>query len=184
MSRRTYDPDSLEEEIAIMEERELEDEHVFELASLETRIEEMSLQPLEVLGEEASVAEAIARMLERHVGAVGVLRAGEMVGIFTERDVVSRVAAHGRDPAATSLRDVMTARPEQLRVDDTLACVAFEMLVQGFCHVPVGGLDGSVRHLVSLRDVVSFLLRPVERRISTTPPSPFHGEVRLDVEYG
>lgn len=182
MSRRPYDPDSLEEELAIMEERELEG--AFELASLETRVEEMLVNPLIVLGTRQTVAAAIDAMLANHVGAIGVVAGGEVVGIFTERDVVSKIAARGLDARDVTLEQVMTPRPESVRVDDTLASVAYEMLVQGFCHVPICDVEGNVRHLVSLRDVVRFLLKPVERRISTSPPFPYHGEVRLDVEYG
>lgn len=184
MTRRPYDPDSLEEEVAIMEERASEEGCSFELASLETPVEEMLLNPLVVLGARESVAAAIDAMLLHHVGAIGVASEGDIVGIFTERDVLARVAAKGLDARTVTLDQVMTPRPEWVRVDDTLASVAYEMLVQGFCHVPICDLDGRVRHLVSLRDVVRFLMRPVERRISTNPPFPYHGPVQLDVGYG
>lgn len=184
MTRRSYEPDSLEEELAIMEEREEEDARVFELASLDTRIEELPLRPLLRLDGRATIAEAAAAMIEAHVGAIGVTAEDSVVGIFTERDLLVRVVAGGRDPRTTCLFEVMTPSPECLRTDDTLAFVAHEMLIEGFCHVPIGDVGGEVCHLVSLRDVVSYLLRPVEARISTTPPMPYHGELRMDVEYG
>jgi CBS domain-containing protein len=186
MARRTYEPDSLEEAFAIMDERAEEDRRVIELAPLDTRIDEMPLRALRTLRVDRSVADAIDEMVTHRVGAVGVMgaKSDELVGLFTERDVVVRVAAARRDPWSTRLGDVMTARPDSLRVDDTLADVAYELQVQGFCHVPIADADGSVRHLVSMRDVLSFLLRPVEARISTMPPAPYHGEVHLDVEYG
>lgn len=167
-----------------MEEREREDETPFELAPLDTRVEHMLVHPLVLLGAGELASEAIDAMLAHHVGAVGVVAGGELVGIFTERDVLARIAAKGIDPRTITLQHVMTPRPESVRMDDTLGAVAYEMLVQGFCHVPVSDLEGNVRNIVSLRDLVRFLMSPVERRISTNPPFPYHGEVRLDIEYG
>ena len=169
-----------------MDECVEEDACVFELAPLETRIDEMPLHPFRTFSRDACVSEAIDEMVNARVGAVGITSAvgDALIGLFTERDVVVRVAAKGLDPRSTPLGDVMTPRPDSLRVDDTLAYVAYEMHVRGFCHVPIEDESGHVRHLVSLRDVVAYLLRPVERRISTMPPAPYHGEVRLDVEYG
>jgi CBS domain-containing protein len=186
MARRTYDPDSLEEAFAIMDECADEDRRVFELASLDPRIEEMPLRTLRTLRAESRVSEAIDEMVVHRVGAVGVVSEsdGQLIGLFTERDVVVRVAAKGLDPKHTRLSDVMTAQPDSLRVDDTLASLAYEMQVHGFCNVPIVDEQGETRHLVSLRDVLAFLLRPVEARISTMPPAPYHGEVHLDVEYG
>ena len=56
----------------------------------------------------ASVLEAAHVMSDRGLGAVLVLEEGRLVGIFTERDVLRRVVADGRDPAATPLGTVMT----------------------------------------------------------------------------
>ena len=58
---------------------------------------------------EASVADAIGMMLNRHVGAVGVIDLdGRVPGIFTERDVLMKMCLSGRDPAHTPVRELMT----------------------------------------------------------------------------
>jgi len=57
---------------------------------------------------DATVLEAVRRMTERRIGAVPVVDSGRVVGIFSERDVMSRVVAAGRDPSATPVGDVMT----------------------------------------------------------------------------
>jgi CBS domain-containing protein len=71
---------------------------------------------------DASVLDAARLMNDRHIGALVVLRGEKVVGIFTERDVLDRVVARRRDPAATPVNEVMsspvaccspeTARPE------------------------------------------------------------------------
>jgi len=61
---------------------------------------------------ESTVAEAIRLMLARRVGAVVVVDANRVVGIFTERDVLKKLALSGRDPEKVSLRELMTTPVE------------------------------------------------------------------------
>src|SRR5438552_3238004 len=65
--------------------------------------------------ESTTVAEAARLMNEARVGAILVLRKDRLVGIFTERDALTRVLAVGRDPVHTKLSQVMTARPDSMR---------------------------------------------------------------------
>ncbi|WP_084442496.1 CBS domain-containing protein [Termitidicoccus mucosus] len=58
-----------------------------------------------------TVAEAVHVMNQHHVGCVVVMDAGRMTGIFTERDVMSRVVSCGRTPSMTSISDAMTRNP-------------------------------------------------------------------------
>lgn len=53
--------------------------------------------------------DAARLMSERHIGALVVTRAGKVIGIFTERDILNRVVGQQRDPAQTAVRDVMTS---------------------------------------------------------------------------
>ena len=61
------------------------------------------------VGPEESVRRAVQIMNDNHIGALLVLSGGAPTGIFTERDVLSRVVAEGRDPAETRVEEVMTA---------------------------------------------------------------------------
>lgn len=58
---------------------------------------------------EDSVLDAAKLMNEHHIGAVVVSTDSKVVGIFTERDILNRVVAAGRDPATTLVKDVMTS---------------------------------------------------------------------------
>ena len=58
------------------------------------------------LAPSASVREAAQLMSENHIGAMLVMDEGRLAGIFTERDVLNRVLAVGRDPYATPLSEV------------------------------------------------------------------------------
>jgi CBS domain-containing protein len=65
-------------------------------------------QHLAVVGPASSVFEAARLMTERGIGAVPVVDGDRLAGIFTERDLMTRVVAAGLDPSTTSVRDVMS----------------------------------------------------------------------------
>ena len=86
---------------------------------------------------DATVSEAAKLMAKKNVGAILVVDNEHLVGIFTERDAVFRVIAHGRDAQATPLRAVMTANPESLDPSRSYGHALLLMQEHGFRHVPV-----------------------------------------------
>jgi CBS domain-containing protein len=58
-----------------------------------------------------TVAEAVCEMSSRNIGSVVVLENGRLIGLLTERDVLNRVVAAGRQPDLTCVADVMTRHP-------------------------------------------------------------------------
>ena len=86
---------------------------------------------------QTTVSAAAALMKEGNVGAVLVVEDGALVGIFTERDAVCRVLAAGRDPATTTLGEVMTPDPKTVEPRETFGYALLLMHENGFRHVPV-----------------------------------------------
>jgi CBS domain-containing protein len=100
-----------------------------------------------------TVLEAARFMSEHNIGAVPVLADGELIGMFTERDLMRRVVAAGRSPAVTPVRDVMTARPRTVSIDESIEECLFLMREHGFRHLPV--CEGkNLKGLLSLRDLL------------------------------
>ncbi|MCP5066678.1 MAG: CBS domain-containing protein [bacterium] len=122
-----------------------------------------------VLGPANSVTDAIRAMKGEHRGVVLVTEDGtpasSVVGIFTERDVLFRVVDGGRNPATLALNEVMTPDPECLGEDQTIADALNQMSVGGFRHVPVVNGNGCPVFVVSVRDVVQFLVDAFPRQI-------------------
>jgi CBS domain-containing protein len=88
-------------------------------------------------GPEATVRDAARSMGEANVGAILVVEAGRLVGIFTERDALVRVIACGRDPALVRLREVMTADPTTVDPNESFGYALLLMYEHGFRHLPV-----------------------------------------------
>lgn len=101
---------------------------------------------------EATVQQACQEMRDRRIGAIVVTdSAGGVVGIFTGRDAICRMLAEGRDPARTSLGEVMSANPDTLQVDHRAIEALRLMQDGGFRHVPVVD-GGKLAGIVSLGD--------------------------------
>jgi CBS domain-containing protein len=110
-----------------------------------------------------TVLEAARFMMEHNIGAVPVLRDGELVGIFSERDIMNRVVAAGRQPAHTAVSEVMTPNPRAVNLDETIEECLFIMEEFGFRHLPI--VEGKqLKGLVSLRDVVMRHASELERQ--------------------
>jgi CBS domain-containing protein len=110
-----------------------------------------------------TVLEAARYMMEHNVGAVPVLRNGELVGILSERDIMNRVVAVGRTPGTTAVSEVMTANPRAVAADESIEECLFVMREFGFRHLPI--VDGKdLKGLVSLRDVLMHHAAELERQ--------------------
>lgn len=107
---------------------------------------------------DASVQDAIDRMVESHRAAVVVVDTdGRLTGIFTERDVLIRVLGQGRDPRETRVGEVMTPDPEALSPQDRICYAVNRMSTAGHRTIPL--VDGERRPIgiVTVNDIVKWL---------------------------
>ncbi|ATE59562.1 CBS domain-containing protein [Thauera sinica] len=113
---------------------------------------------------ELSVRQASQRMAAERVGSVMIVSGDKLIGIFTERDALTRVLAAGRDPETTRLADVMTANPQTVAPDRPLGHAMHLMTEGGFRHVPVV-VDGRPIGMVSARDALGSELIAFENEL-------------------
>jgi CBS domain-containing protein len=100
-----------------------------------------------------TVLEVARFMVEHNIGAVPVLRNGALVGIFSERDIMSRVVAGARSPGITKVSEVMTSNPRVVGSEESVENCLFMMREYGFRHLPI--CDGKIlKGVVSLRDIL------------------------------
>jgi CBS domain-containing protein len=100
-----------------------------------------------------TVIEVARLMVDHNIGAVPVLKDGELIGIFSERDLMNRVVVDGKDPARTPVSEVMTEDPLTVNPDDSLETCMTLMRRHGFRHLPVSS-GRELRGVVSLRDIL------------------------------
>jgi len=104
---------------------------------------------------EATAEQAIRTMLDRHVGAVSVLDEGQRVaGIFTERDVLRRLALGEHDPRKISVREVMTTPVEMATRATTASQALATMVERHYRHLPIVDDDGRLLGMLSIRNLL------------------------------
>jgi CBS domain-containing protein len=119
---------------------------------------------VETISPEAMVLGAVQRMNERKIGALLITDRDRPVGIFTERDVLVRVVAAGLDPGTTPVNEVMTRSPIVIRSDVTVSQAMLVITERRCRHLPVID-DGELRGLISIGDLMSWLVRYQQRTI-------------------
>jgi len=119
----------------------------------------------------STIAEAIRRMQEHHIGCVLVIEGERLVGIFTERDVLRHLVGDEIDPAKTLVDELMTPNPETLAPDAAIAFALNKMSLGGFRHVPL--VDESHRPvgIVSVKDIVEYMV-DFFPEVLNVPPEP------------
>ena len=109
------------------------------------------------VGPNVLVSDVLRRLnTDGHYCAIVVERDGSVVGIFTERDVLFRIADHYDKRVAAPVREYMTPRPETLRASDPIAFGLNRMMVGGYRHIPIEE-NGRLVGLVSVRHVLTYL---------------------------
>jgi CBS domain-containing protein len=117
---------------------------------------------------EASVAEAVRRMLDLHVGAVAIVDSDRRVaGIFSERDVLRKQALSGREPERTPVRELMTT-PVELATSETGPGEALATMVERhFRHLPIVDNDGKLLGMLSIRNVLEWRIAGLSRELDS-----------------
>jgi len=117
---------------------------------------------------QASTAEAIRTMLERRVGAVAVIDPERYVaGIFTERDVLRKLALSGRDPETTPVRELMTT-PVDLATPATGPAEALVTMVERhYRHLPVVDNEGKLMGMLSIRNVLQWRIDALSQELDS-----------------
>jgi len=117
------------------------------------------------LGPNASVWEAACVMTRANCGSVLVMDLpGTLLGIVTERDLMTRVLAKAIDPAKTRLCDVMTPNPLCVPPETLVSDAVVIMIERGFRHLPIVG-SGKILGVFSVRDA---LPREIGNAVSMT----------------
>ncbi len=126
----------------------------------------MKTEMVTARGEE-TVAHAAWSMTRNGVGALLILEGEELAGLLSERDVVERVVAEGRDPMTTKVADVATSDVVTVEVDTHVRDCARLLRDAGIRHLPV--LDeGRPVGILSSRDFLAYVVEGLEQLVDRT----------------
>jgi CBS domain-containing protein len=118
-----------------------------------------------------TVADAVAAMREQNVGCLLITDAGRVVGLFTERDLLTRVLSPGR-PLDTPIRLCMTPNPVTVSPKDSVRTAVRRMQKGGYRHLPVVDEEGRPVGILSARRVVHYLVEHFPALVFNLPPQP------------
>ena len=148
--------DFLDEEEQIA--REQDENELFDGHALRRKLRDLpDLQPVVKIGPTATIRDAIHAMVRDGIGIVVVVEDSRLVGVFSERDVLRKVAGSGLDIDATEVGELMTANPATLNFDAELVYALHKMEVGGYRHIPLMENDEPVA-VVSMRDILGFIV--------------------------
>ena len=120
-----------------------------------TIFQSMSQKQVIRLGPRANVWEAACIMTRANCGSVLVMEPPDkLLGIVTERDLMTRVLAKALEPKGTQLADVMTPNPICVRPELPVTDAVVMMIERGFRHLPIMGANGKVLGVFSVRDAL------------------------------
>jgi CBS domain-containing protein len=135
------------------------------METIEFVLESKGSTTVHVVVPETTVLEAVDTMCAAHVGALLVVRGDTLVGIFSERDLMTRVVLDQRDPASTHIGEVMTPGAVSVTLDTSAHDAMSLMTSRRVRHLPV--TDGRrIAGVVSMGDLVRWAVADRDRLIS------------------
>lgn len=160
--------DFLDDEQRVADERD--NEGLFESYALRSPLKTLpELQPVVGVEPQTSVRKAIQEMIDRRVGCVLVIENDKLAGVFSERDVLTKAVSNNIDLDSTAVSELMTADPETLSQDHELAFALRKMAVGGYRHVPLLNENGRPVAVVSMRDIVDFIVSLYQKQVLNLP---------------
>lgn len=126
------------------------------------------------------VSAAVAVMRRERIGCLLVVEGEELVGIFTERDLLKKILACG-EPLTTPLSAVMTARPVSVNVLDSIRTAVERMQTGGYRHVPVVDEGNRPVGVLSAKRIIRYLAEHFPTTVYNQPPDPHRVP---ETEYG
>jgi len=133
------------------------------------RIRQLDLAPFLAVDVGSSLLETLQAMRSSGSGAALVVENERLAGIFTERDLISRVAAASVDDTRP-IRDFMTPNPAVLSPEDSVFDAIHLMDEQGYRNIPLVEGDGRLAGSLPVAKVVEFLAESLPQEVLALPP--------------
>jgi CBS domain-containing protein len=129
---------------------------MFDVSLITETLSSLHPRPPIIVPPDITVADAVRQLCDRQVGCVLIGEHDSIVGIFSERDAMLRVADRYDTASSAPLAEFMTPLPEMMDIDTPIALALNLMATREFRHIPVTR-NGRLIGMVSVRDLLDFL---------------------------
>ena len=131
------------------------------------------MRPIVTIDISCSTNEAIDLLLAHKIGAAPVVENDTLRGIFSERDVLNKILnKQVGDLDVIGVKEFMIADPQTAQPEDSLNTAILYMARGGYRHVPIVDTENRPVGMVSIRDVISYLVEEFPQEVLTLPPKP------------
>ncbi len=163
-------------DLAIDEELEQMDQEdalrAWDAREIQVSLKEL-MRPIVTIDINCSVNEAIDLLLTNNIGAAPVVEDGYLRGIFSERDVLNRILnKQVGDLDNVSVKQFMILEPQTANPEDSLSTAVLYMARGHYRHVPIVDTENRPIGMVSIRDVISYLVEEFSQEVLALPPRP------------
>jgi CBS domain-containing protein len=159
-----------EEQIA---EQQTHDEMRLAAAGLQRPIRDLPiLGPAVACARNVTIRQAIEAMHQQRTGYILVVEQDRLLGIFTERDVLTKVSGQDVHIDRVQVGEYMTPDPQCLGLDDELVYALNQMSVGGYRHIPLLDDEGRPVGVVAMQHTVDYLVSLFPREVLNLPPAP------------
>ena len=166
-------PEHIEDYLAALEEREGTVRKVLDNRTIHEPIRLLNPRTPLSVPSSATLREATDVMREHHIGCVLVVDAGRLVGILTERDLLLKMESADLSEPVSGF---MTRDPETLEPDDPIVWALNRMSVGGYRHVPLVDREGVPVGILSVKDIVHYIVALFPNEVLTLPPDPLRAD--------
>ncbi|MFQ5770475.1 MAG: cyclic nucleotide-binding/CBS domain-containing protein, partial [bacterium] len=139
---------------------------------LKVPIKSLSLNKVLVVEAGTPVKKSIDLMVARKIGCVLIVKSHELYGIFTERDLLFKIAGENLDLVNSKIDDFMTPSPVALKMNDTIVTALRLMHHGGYRHMPVVDKQNLPVAVVSIKDILNYIVEYFPQDVLNLPPHP------------
>lgn len=159
----------VDEELELMGELSEELEVSFDDSDIRKPISILSPKEPVCAEQGLTAREAVKMLIDHKIGSLLIVEGEKLKGIFTERDVLLKIAGKKLDLSKVQVTDFMTQNPISLNLDDTIARALYLMSLGGYRHIPVVDENRYPIGIVSVKDIVDYLVLHFPKEILNLP---------------
>lgn len=165
------DDDTINEDLSIMNER-MAPSKVLDAKTFMEPIRNINPSTPVTIDIDDSLQDALMFMQMKQFGCVLITQGNELAGILTERDIIAKAIGQNDDMNSMKIKDIMTPNPESFHEEDPIAYVMRAMTIGGYRHVPIIDMQNRPVGVVSVKDIIRFIVEHFAEEVMNLPPKP------------